>query len=604
MNASRSLSLMLVLILMASVAVPWPATWGGQVKPEQKIYIVAVRDSNLLTMCPQAGEVKLAGGRTWKSDNNVLTFPSGSKQTLHFLDGSPSVHVTLPLPARASSDPLSGGPDASGPIVLNRVAADPELERKLEREFLDLKGYSLAYSLDQADVVFLAEGYYASVELWSKKEGSGRQLNVSPLWGGDRRATFMQAALGIAVPADAYRRHPGDADALVAARVWEGSVVWQPSRTSRTPEAAVAEALVRQFLNKEKRPPSHFPLCAASAIPLPMPVASTDDARVEPARAGEKGRIVSLPDQIPQAGGATIKVDVALVAVPVMATDSTGRAVANLQASDFRVFEDNVEQQIDRLVTAGDPFDVALMLDTSGSMSFEVQDLQRAALVFVEAMRPQDRIMIASFNDRVYLHSESIADHSRLRPAILQIGRGAGTMLYDALDLLVADRLNRMTGRKAIVLFTDGVDTSSQSLDAAQSLLSMQGSQVVVYGVQYDTEAQNQSRSDAFAMNMRRSGYQPLRLPLEVTDIKGLYANATAYLQGVSEASGGVLYPVQSLDKLKETFAQIAWELGRQYTLCYYSTNPARDGSLRHVRVTTTRQDVNLRFRTAYRSSR
>jgi hypothetical protein len=102
----------------------------------------------------------------------------------------------------------------------------------------------------------------------------------------------------------------------------------------------------------------------------------------------------------------------------------------------------------------------------------------------------------------------------------------------------------------------------------------------------------------------RQNGEQPLILPEEVTYNHELYARAAPYLRDLSSISGGLLYPVETLDRLKETFTQIAWELGRQYTLCYYPANASRDGSLRRIHVTTNRQDVKLRFRTAYRSAR
>jgi VWFA-related protein len=596
---------------MASVAFTWLTYPGIQTKRGQAVYIVAVRDSHLFTMCPGAGEVKMASGQTWKSNNKAIVSAPANYQILHFLDdGLPGASVSLPLPAFSSPGAQSGGQDSLDKNALDRVAPDAEIERRIEREFLDLKEYPLVYSVEKADLVFLAEGIYSPEEIWSKGWGVGTNLY------GDRKATFLQAALAIVVPADVYRRNPGDAAALLAARLWEGSVVWRRPRTetkSRAapptpadirPQAASPATLVRQFLNKEKRPPSHFPLCAASGQPLLSPRARPEAGQNEQDSA--QRRVISsvAPAQKSPPEGPMIKVDVALVTVPVIATDSGGKAVPNLLASDFHIFEDNVEQKIDRLITAGDPFDVALMLDTSGSMNLNVQDLQRSALAFVDTMRPEDRIMIISFNDRIYLHSESTADRSRLRPAILQVGKGQGTRLYDAIDLVMAGRLNDIPGRKAIVLFTDGVDTRSLLVNAARSLAGVQRSQILAYVVQFDTEQQSASRIAGFSAMQQRMGYQPVILPEEITDNGGLYARGAQYLQELSSSSGGMLYPVQTLDRLKESFEQIAWELGRQYTLCYYPPNPNRDGFYRRIRVTTNRQNVKLRFRTGYRIAR
>ena len=581
------------LSLMALLALPLLTFPGNQAGHGQTIYIVAARDSHLFTMCPGAGEVKMPDGRTWKSDNNVLVNSLATYQLLGFLDSFPPSHVSLPLPAFPSPGGQSGEHAAIEKVVLDHVAPDAEIERRVEREFLSFKEYPLVYSAEKADLVFLVEGIYSPEEIWSGGRGIVGYL------GGDRKATFLQAALAIIVPADAYTRNPGNSAALSAARLWEGSVVYQRSRSEIRPHPAFPEALVRQFHNKEKRPPSHFPLCAASDQPLLMPGARPVTGQNEPILT--PGRTVStvVPAQKAPAEGQTIKVDVALVTVPVIATDSDGKAVPNLQQSDFRIYEDNTEQKIDRLITAGDPFDVALMLDTSTSMSFNVQDLQRSALAFVEAVRPEDRVMIVSFNDRIFLHSESTNDRSRLRPAILQVGKGQGTRLYDAVDLIMTDRLNAIPGRKAIVLFTDGVDTKSLLFDAARSLSDVQQSQILVYGIQYDTNGQGQS--SGISLTAQRQGLKPVILPDEVTDKSGMYARATQYLQDLSDSSGGWLYRVQTPDSLKETFSQIAWELGHQYTLCYYPSNPKRDGAFHRIRVTVDRQGVKVRARAGYR---
>lgn len=189
------------------------------------VYVVAARDSHLLTMCPGAGEVRMPDGRTWKSDNDVLVTTPDNYQLLDFFfAGLPGPSVSLPLPAFPSPGGQSGEPAAIKKVVLDRVAPDAEIERQVEREFLNLKEYPLVDSAEKADLVFLVEGIYSPEEIWSGGRGTNSH---SSYFGGDRKATFLQAALAIVVPADAYIKNPGNSVALLAARLWEGSVIYQ-----------------------------------------------------------------------------------------------------------------------------------------------------------------------------------------------------------------------------------------------------------------------------------------------------------------------------------------------------------------------------------------
>jgi VWFA-related protein len=157
----------------------------------------------------------------------------------------------------------------------------------------------------------------------------------------------------------------------------------------------------------------------------------------------------------------TIKIDTTLVTIPVSVLDRDGKYVPNLSKRDFQIYEDGVQQEIADFSLVEVPFNVVLLLDTSRSTVFRLEDIQHAAVAFVEQLRPQDRVMVVSFDDKIYIDSEFTSDRARLRRAIYGTRTGGGTKLYDAVDLVITERLNRMDGRKAIVLFTDGVDTTS-----------------------------------------------------------------------------------------------------------------------------------------------
>jgi len=289
-----------------------------------------------------------------------------------------------------------------------------------------------------------------------------------------------------------------------------------------------------------------------------------------------------------------IKVDVALVTVPVMVADRSGRYVYGLKESDFHIFENGVEQEIDRLIPEAESFDVALMMDSSGSTHFKFGDIQSAALAFVEALRPRDRLMIVSFDSRISFDSELTDDRAQLRRALLGThGTNDSTRLYDALDHVVRERFNRLSGRKAIVLFTDGMDNGSELIDSAGTLAEIEHSDVIVYAIQYDTRKDGLPKPRDWAVIPRPHGYATL---------DDLYAFAVRYLGDLTGHSGGRLYHAETLASLNEAFSQIAEELRRQYTLCYYPVNQKRDGSYRRIRVTVDRPGAKVRARTGYRA--
>ncbi len=291
--------------------------------------------------------------------------------------------------------------------------------------------------------------------------------------------------------------------------------------------------------------------------------------------------------------GKTIKIEVALVTVPVIVTDRKGRFVSDLKSSDFRIFEDGVPQVIDRLIPDADPFNIALMIDSSGSTHFKFDDMQDAALEFVDSLRPQDRVLVVSFGDETHMDSDFTADRALLRNRIHEtVGESGQTRLYDALQQVTQERLDRVAGRKAVVLFTDGVDNESRQTGAADTLSAIEKSEIVAYAIQYDT----------------RKDFVPDRfqvpLPPGYPSFNTLYNEAVRYLRALTSHSGGRVYRAESTASLKEAFAQIAEELRRQYTLCYYPADQKRDGTFRRIKVTVGRTGAVVRARTGYRPAR
>ena len=231
-----------------------------------------------------------------------------------------------------------------------------------------------------------------------------------------------------------------------------------------------------------------LPVCGQSgrrATPTPKPSpdqpSTKSDQEEQPATNGK------VAD-----GGETIEGDVLtvntnLVTVPVKVMDRAGKNILNLQRKDFHVFENGVEQRIAYFATVDTPFTVVLLLDTSGSTEFKMEDIQNAAISFVNQLKEQDRVMVMSFDDKIQTFCEPTSDRATLIQAIRQTKTGDSTRLYDAVEQVIQQKLRSISGRKAVVLFTDGVDTASGHGTYKSTLKLVQESDAGVYVVAYDT---------------------------------------------------------------------------------------------------------------------
>jgi Ca-activated chloride channel homolog len=285
-----------------------------------------------------------------------------------------------------------------------------------------------------------------------------------------------------------------------------------------------------------------------------------------------------------------IRIDTALIYVPVRVMDRDGKYIPDLQAKNFKIYEDGVEQEIEHFSAVDDPFNVVVLLDTSGSTRFKIEDIQDAAVTFIEQLRPQDRVMVVSFNQRVWVDAEFTNDRTTLMKAILRTRTGSSTSIYDAVDLVLTERLSRVQGRKAIVLFSDGVDTSSHLATLESTIERVEESNSILYSVHYDTQ-------DAVIAT------RPLPVSMVMPGTtKEDYQRAEKYLLELANRSGGRFYEAATLGDAKQAFASIAEELRRQYGLGYYSKNDSRDGAFRKIRVQGDNPNWAIRSRLGYRA--
>ncbi len=288
----------------------------------------------------------------------------------------------------------------------------------------------------------------------------------------------------------------------------------------------------------------------------------------------------------------TLKIDSTLVTIPVSVIDSDGKYLLNLSPKDFKLYEEDTQQEITNFASIAIPVNVVLMIDTSRSTKFKIEDIQRAAVIFVEQLRPADRVLVVSFDDKVRVQSEFTSDRKTLKQAIAKTKTGTGTKLYEAINLVLNQKLSAIRGRKAIVLFTDGVDTESKYGAGKQSMFDVEKNEVIVYPIQYDTMA------DVAAILNDNNQPQTLVTSQPTTEE---FLLATRYLRGLALRSGGRVHQAETLTNVNEAFALIAEELRHQYSLGYYPLQEGRPGEFRRVRVEVLQPHQSVRARDGYR---
>ncbi|MEO8436523.1 MAG: VWA domain-containing protein [Pyrinomonadaceae bacterium] len=344
-----------------------------------------------------------------------------------------------------------------------------------------------------------------------------------------------------------------------------------------------------------------------------------DSATTTPAESANKAQ---TPSHEEVDDGDVVRVDTQLVSVPAVVTNNSGRPLAGLQAGNFVLFENGQPQQLANFATTEAPFEIALLLDTSGSTRADVALIRRAANAFIDELRPGDRVAIVAFNTdqkspaimaTVEVLAKLTADRKVLRGAVQNLGSSSGTPFYDSLErisreVFSAPPSDEFRGRRAVVALTDGVDSSSESgFENARAKLLRAG--VACYFIQVNTEdfVEDRLMKDCeddgrltlsqkqleryrriFVPGARPEDYESFcRLgPFEKMQIsRNLYNLARREMDDLAKASGGRNFVAASLQDARAAFAQVANEIGTQYSLGYYPTNKARDGKYRAIKV-------------------
>jgi Ca-activated chloride channel family protein len=315
-----------------------------------------------------------------------------------------------------------------------------------------------------------------------------------------------------------------------------------------------------------------------------------------------------------------LRIDTQLVDVPFVVTDKSGKPLLNLKQNNFVIYEDGKRQEIADFAATSAPFEVTLLLDTSGSARSDLELIKRAAGNFINSLRAGDRVSIVAFKSSVR-DNKSVAvsevltsltdDRGKLKDALAQVKTSNGTPYYDGL-LKIAKSVfgekpkEEFRGRRALVALTDAVDSSSVG-GFAEAREEFAQTGIVSYFIQVDTREffEDNLLGDCegtmrFSQAQIRRYYRMFNLKSNIERVsnfcqlgdferlaisKKLYEIADFEMNSLAKTSGGKVFSVADLSEARNAFTKVAQEIGTKYSLGYYSANEKRDGSYRKIKV-------------------
>jgi len=279
--------------------------------------------------------------------------------------------------------------------------------------------------------------------------------------------------------------------------------------------------------------------------------------------------------------------------------DQQGNAITTLNSQDFVVYEDGVRRPILLFEPADTPFSLVLMLDMSGSTVNFRQQIRAAALRFLDALSPEDRVAVVQFNGKgVKTLNGFSTDRRRTAYAITELATGAGdTPLYDGLKYSLKELAHEGKRRKAIVVLTDGLDTEVRKGD--REVIAKAADAQISTAIKPETTSQlisvlsDADRQGVTIFPLALPSGDPKRLPLPDPSITAMYAAARTRLDLLAGRTGGRLHEIRRLDDLARLYAQVAADLRALYTIAYQPPNPGtRDGKWREIRIQVARADL------------
>jgi Ca-activated chloride channel family protein len=272
--------------------------------------------------------------------------------------------------------------------------------------------------------------------------------------------------------------------------------------------------------------------------------------------------LAQAPQQLPppspeDADVPLFRSDTERVMLNVSVLDKNSKLITNIPQSAFKVYENNVEQQI-RLFRREDvPVSMGIIIDNSGSMRDKRARVSAAALALIKASNPQDEVFIFNFNDDVYLDQPFTSDIKKLEEALDKYDTRGGTAMRNAVSLGINYVKEKgKHDKKVLLVITDGNDTASNETTLEQLVRQAQRSEVLIYSI----------------------GLLNQEEPREARAAKRA-------LKALAEASGGLDYYPKDLAEVEQVTPEIAREIRNQYLIEYAPTNQNLDGSFRSIKV-------------------
>jgi len=280
-----------------------------------------------------------------------------------------------------------------------------------------------------------------------------------------------------------------------------------------------------------------------------------------------------------------LRVDVPLVSVDVRVNDSRGQPLTSLTEKDFIVVEDGAEQQIQAFSSVETPYNILLLFDRSGSTQDQWSFMQRAASRFMMNLRKQDSLALGAFDDGLTMLSAWNDPPRELEKALEELpkrGPGGGTNLYQSLDRATQREFRNTTGRRALIVLTDGRDLSLDSRRRgsgaadpvfARTYATAQRARVPIYFVALNTD-KNPSGSYGFS-----SG--------------AIVVEARTRMESLANVTGGGVFFPKSIRDIVSVYDQISRDLSSSYTLAYISSKLAVQGQSHRIEVRVHDAKVN-----------
>jgi VWFA-related protein len=300
-----------------------------------------------------------------------------------------------------------------------------------------------------------------------------------------------------------------------------------------------------------------------------------------------------------------IRTETSLVQLNIGVVDKQGRPITSLTQNDFVVYEDGVKQSIQHFQPVDAPFSLVLMLDMSGSTSHFRQQLKLASQRFLDALAPEDRVAVIQFNAKVKSLAGFTTDRLKSAYAI-EIADGAGeTHFYEALKFALKELEKEGQRRKAIVVLTDGLDTSMRNSDRS-TLSQARTNEEALATIDPHSNPELKSvlasadRQGVTIFPLALPSGDPSRLPLQTPNIVGIYAAARARLQSLADRTGGRLNEIDRLQYMAQLYREVAANLRTLYTVRYQPPGERIRGKWHEIKVEVVKNELTVRTKPGY----